>query len=76
MTLSGEGRDLGILMAEAMFTLSMRMRPLGLQTPLHDIVDAVAAQKVHIVALSFTASLPRAVRCKCSPPRWRRTRRA
>ncbi|WP_235012197.1 hypothetical protein [Caballeronia catudaia] len=29
-----------------------------MQTPLHDIADAVAAQEVHIVALSFTTSLP------------------
>ncbi|SAK97563.1 MerR family transcriptional regulator [Caballeronia calidae] len=58
-TLSGEGHGLGILMAEAMFTLSdCECIQLGLQTPLHDIVDAVAAHKVDIVALSFTAVLP------------------
>jgi methylmalonyl-CoA mutase cobalamin-binding subunit len=58
-TLSGEAHGLGILMAEAMFTLSeCECVQLGLQTPLHDIVDAVAAHKVDIVALSFTAVLP------------------
>ncbi|AET87983.1 putative transcriptional regulator, MerR family [Burkholderia sp. YI23] len=58
-TLSGEGHGLGILMAEAMFTLSeCECIQLGLQTPLHDIVDAVTAHHVDIVALSFTAVLP------------------
>jgi len=58
-TLSGEGHGLGILMAEAMFTLSeCECVPLGLQTPLHDVVDAAAAHKIDIVALSFSASLP------------------
>ncbi|WP_425266856.1 MerR family transcriptional regulator [Caballeronia pedi] len=58
-TLSGEGHGLGILMAEAMFTLSeCECVPIGLQTPLHDIADAVAAHEIDIVALSFTASLP------------------
>ena len=58
-TLSGEGHGLGILMAEAMLTLSeCECIQLGLQTPLHDIVDAVAAHDVDIVALSFTAVMP------------------
>jgi MerR family transcriptional regulator, light-induced transcriptional regulator len=58
-TLSGEGHGLGILMAEAMFTLSeCECMQLGLQTPLHDIADAVTAHNVDIVALSFTAVLP------------------
>ncbi|SAK47241.1 MerR family transcriptional regulator [Caballeronia glebae] len=58
-TLSGEGHGLGILMAEAMFALSeCDCMQLGLQTPLHDIVDAVSAHKIDIVALSFTAVLP------------------
>ena len=58
-TLSGEGHGLGILMAEAMFTISeCECIQLGLQTPLHDIVDAVAAHNVDIVGLSFTAVLP------------------
>ena len=58
-TLCCEGHGLGILMAEAMFTLSdCECVNLGLQTPLHDIVDAVVAHNVDIVALSFTAALP------------------
>ncbi|KIG02372.1 cobalamin metabolism transcriptional regulator, MerR family [Burkholderia sp. MR1] len=58
-TLSGEGHGLGILMAEAMFTLSeCQCIQLGLQTPLHDIVSAAAAHDVDIVALSFTSVLP------------------
>jgi methanogenic corrinoid protein MtbC1 len=58
-TLSGEAHGLGILMAEAMFTLSeCECVQLGLQTPLHDIVDAVAAHQIDVVALSFTATLP------------------
>jgi DNA-binding transcriptional MerR regulator/methylmalonyl-CoA mutase cobalamin-binding subunit len=58
-TLSGEGHGLGILMAEAMFALSeCECVQLGLQTPLHDIVAAVSAHDIDIVALSFTAVLP------------------
>ncbi|SAK42169.1 MerR family transcriptional regulator [Caballeronia fortuita] len=58
-TLSGEGHGLGLLMAEAMFTLSeCECVQLGLQTPLHDIVEAVSAHNIDIVALSFTAVLP------------------
>jgi MerR family transcriptional regulator, light-induced transcriptional regulator len=58
-TLSGEGHGLGILMAEAMFTLSeCECIQLGLQTPLHDIADAVSAHNVDIVALSFSSVLP------------------
>lgn len=57
-TISGEGHGLGILMAEAMFTLSeCECMQLGLQTPLHDIVDAVSAHNIDIVALSFLAVL-------------------
>ncbi|VXC64960.1 MerR family transcriptional regulator [Burkholderia sp. 8Y] len=58
-TLSGEGHGLGILMAEAMFTLcECECVQLGLQTPLHDIVSAAVAHKVDVVGLSFTAVLP------------------
>jgi methanogenic corrinoid protein MtbC1 len=58
-TLSGEGHGLGILMAEAMFLLSeCECIQLGLQTPLHDIVQAVTAHSIDIVALSFTAVMP------------------
>lgn len=58
-TLSGEGHSLGIQMAEAMFTLSeCECIQLGLQTPLHDIVNAATAHNVDIVVLSFTAVMP------------------
>jgi DNA-binding transcriptional MerR regulator/methylmalonyl-CoA mutase cobalamin-binding subunit len=58
-TLSGEGHGLGILMAEAMLTLSeCTCIQLGLQTPLHDIASAVTAHDIDIVALSFTSVLP------------------
>lgn len=58
-TLSGEGHGLGILMAEAMFTLSeCDCMQLGLQTPLTDIVEAVKMHDIDIVALSFSAVLP------------------
>ncbi|WP_244847726.1 MerR family transcriptional regulator [Caballeronia sp. SL2Y3] len=58
-TLSGEGHGLGILMAEAMFSLcECECVQLGLQTPLHDIVSAAVAHEVDVVGLSFTAVLP------------------
>jgi MerR family transcriptional regulator, light-induced transcriptional regulator len=58
-TLPGEGHGLGILMAEAMFTVSeCECIQLGLQTPIHDIVEAVAQHNVDIVALSFSSVLP------------------
>jgi DNA-binding transcriptional MerR regulator/methylmalonyl-CoA mutase cobalamin-binding subunit len=58
-TLTGESHGLGILMAEAIFSLSeCECMGLGTQTPLHDIVDAVNAHKLDIVALSFSASMP------------------
>jgi MerR family transcriptional regulator, light-induced transcriptional regulator len=58
-TLSGEGHGLGLLMAEAMFTISeSECFQLGMQTPLHDIVEAVSVHKIDIVALSFSAVMP------------------
>ena len=58
-TLTGESHGLGILMAEAIFALAdCECLGLGPQTPLHDIVDAVAAHEVDIVALSFSAAMP------------------
>jgi MerR family transcriptional regulator, light-induced transcriptional regulator len=58
-TLPGEMHGLGILMAEAMFALDgCECIALGTQTPLQDIVAAVTAQKVDIVALSFSAAMP------------------
>jgi len=58
-TLPGEGHGLGILMAEAMLALAdCECIALGTQTPQQDIVDAVMAHEIEIVALSFSASMP------------------
>jgi MerR family transcriptional regulator, light-induced transcriptional regulator len=58
-TLLGEAHGLGILMAEAMFALAdSECIALGTQTPQQDIIDAVAAHDIEIVALSFSASVP------------------
>ena len=58
-TLPGEAHGLGILMAEAMFALAdSECIALGTQTPQQDIIDAVAAHDIEIVALSFSASMP------------------
>ena len=58
-TLPGEAHGLGILMAEAMLALAdCECMALGTQTPQLDIVDAVLAHEIEIVALSFTASMP------------------
>ena len=58
-TLPGEGHGLGILMAEAMLALAdCECVALGTQTPHQDIVDAVTAHEIDIVALSFSASMP------------------
>jgi DNA-binding transcriptional MerR regulator/methylmalonyl-CoA mutase cobalamin-binding subunit len=58
-TLLGEAHGLGILMAEAMFALAdSECIALGTQTPQQDIIDAVAAHDIEIVALSFSASMP------------------
>jgi DNA-binding transcriptional MerR regulator/methylmalonyl-CoA mutase cobalamin-binding subunit len=58
-TLVGESHGLGILMAEALFSLAdCECMGLGTQTPLHDIVDAVKAHRLDVVALSFSASMP------------------
>jgi DNA-binding transcriptional MerR regulator/methylmalonyl-CoA mutase cobalamin-binding subunit len=58
-TLPGEGHGLGILMAEAMLALAdCECIALGTQTPQQDIVDAVLAHEIEIVALSFAASMP------------------
>ncbi|HMC44692.1 MAG TPA: cobalamin B12-binding domain-containing protein, partial [Caballeronia sp.] len=58
-TLSGEAHGLGILMAEAMLALvDCECIALGTQTPPQDIVDAVTAHEIEIVALSFSASMP------------------
>ena len=58
-TMLGEAHGLGILMAEALFTLAgCECIALGTQTPTQDILDAIPAHKVDILALSFSASMP------------------
>jgi MerR family transcriptional regulator, light-induced transcriptional regulator len=58
-TLPGEGHGLGILMAEAMLALAnCECMALGTQTPVQDIVDAVAAHEIEVVALSFSPTMP------------------
>jgi hypothetical protein len=58
-TVPGEEHGLGLLMVEAMMTLeACRCLPLGVQTPVADIVAACRAHQVDVVALSFSASLP------------------
>jgi len=58
-TVPGEAHGLGLLMAEALMTLqACRCLSLGPQTPIADIVAAARAQRIDIVALSFSESLP------------------
>ena len=58
-TLPGEAHGLGMLMAEAMLALAdCECMALGTQTPQQDIVNAVLAHEIEIVALSFSASMP------------------
>jgi methanogenic corrinoid protein MtbC1 len=63
-TLPGEVHGLGLLMAECFMVLEgCHTIPLGVQTPLPDIVNAAATSEADIVALSFTAAQnPRDVR--------------
>src|ERR1700740_3754635 len=57
-TFPQEPHGLGFLMAEAFFALEgCRCVSLGVQTPLLDIIRAAAAQRVDIVALSFSEAL-------------------
>jgi DNA-binding transcriptional MerR regulator/methylmalonyl-CoA mutase cobalamin-binding subunit len=57
-TFPQEPHGLGVLMAEALFSLEgCRCISLGVQTPIWDIVLAAGAQQVDIVALSFSSSL-------------------
>jgi MerR family transcriptional regulator, light-induced transcriptional regulator len=60
-TVPGEAHGLGLLMAEVLMTLqACRCLSLGLQTPVADIVAAARAQRIDVVALSFSESLPAA----------------
>lgn len=57
-TFPNESHGLGLLMAEALFLIEgARCISLGTQTPIWDIVLAASAQRVDIVALSFTSVL-------------------
>jgi DNA-binding transcriptional MerR regulator/methylmalonyl-CoA mutase cobalamin-binding subunit len=56
-TLPQERHGLGLLMTEAMCVVEgAHCISLGVQTPLQEIVDAALAQRVDIVALSFSAA--------------------
>jgi MerR family transcriptional regulator, light-induced transcriptional regulator len=56
-TFPQEPHGMGLLMAEAMLSLEgCHCISLGTQTPIWDIALAAMAHKVHVVALSFTAS--------------------
>jgi methanogenic corrinoid protein MtbC1 len=56
-TLPQERHGLGLLMTEAMCVAEGALCiSLGVQTPLQDIVEAARAQRVDIVALSFSAA--------------------
>ena len=58
-TLPGEEHTLGLLMAEAMLSLSgAHCIMLGVQTPIQEIVLAAKAHQVDVVALSFSAAIP------------------
>ncbi len=57
-TFPQEPHGLGVLMAEALFSLEGgRCVSLGVQTPIWDIVLAATTQSADIVALSFSAAL-------------------
>ena len=57
-TLPGEPHGLGLLMAEALMALDgARCVSLGVCTPLWDIVLASQAQRIDIVALSFSGCM-------------------
>jgi len=54
-----EQHALGLLMAEALLTLEgADCIALGTQTPLQDIVNAAAAHRADVVALSFSGAFP------------------
>lgn len=55
-TLPDEKHGLGLLMAEALFTLhGARCISLGVQTPVPEIVAAAKSQRADVVALSFSS---------------------
>lgn len=57
-TFAQETSGLGIVMAEAIFALeSCETLSLGLQTPIYDMVQAINAHRMDLLALSFSDSL-------------------
>lgn len=57
-TVPQERHGLGLMMAEALFALEgAHCIPLGVQTPLTEIVAAVKSQQADIVALSFSSQV-------------------
>ena len=63
-TLPGEQHNLGLLMAEAMFSLEgASCVSLGTQTPMWDIALAAKSQNIDVVAISFSAAFPTAQVC-------------
>jgi DNA-binding transcriptional MerR regulator/methylmalonyl-CoA mutase cobalamin-binding subunit len=55
-TVPQESHGLGVLMAEAMFALEgARCVPLGVRTPVMEIVRGAESQRIDIVALSFSS---------------------
>jgi len=58
-TLPKEPHEMGLLMVEAVLSLEgAQCISLGTQMPLMEIVDAVGAHQVDVVALSFSAAFP------------------
>jgi methanogenic corrinoid protein MtbC1 len=58
-TLPKEPHEMGLLMVEAVLSLEgAQCISLGTQMPLMEIVEAVAAHQVDVVALSFSAAFP------------------
>jgi len=58
-TLPKEPHEIGLLMVEAVLSLEgAQCISLGTQMPLTEIVDAVAAHQIDVVALSFSAAFP------------------
>ena len=58
-TLPGEKHRLGLLMAEACFSVEgAQCISLGVETPAWDIVQAAKAHRVDIVGLSFSQAMP------------------
>ena len=59
-TLPNEQHGMGLLLAEAMLSLEgARCVPLGLQTPMQEVVHAAVAHQADIVALSFSTAFPK-----------------